>query len=310
MTSRSRKDRLGRGLAALLGETMPEESEAAEEGLGELEVERIVPNPFQPRREFAESELEELAGSIRENGLLQPLVVRSAGGTSDRPRYQLVAGERRLRAIRRLGWKKVPAVVRDVDDETLLVLALVENIQREALSPLEEAEGYQVLADEFGLTQEQIASTVGKDRSTVANMLRLLRLPPSIRKLLDQGSLAMGHARALLGADDPLKASELARKAASRGWSVREVERRVRKANAGGKGKTESKADGAGTKKDRGSLTVQALEEELRKVLSTRAEIRRSGKGEGAIVVPFRDDEDFERVFALIAGREAAEVLS
>ena len=310
MTSRSRKDRLGRGLAALLGETMPEESEAGDEGLGEVEVERIVPNPFQPRREFAESELEELASSIRENGLLQPLVVRSAGGTSDRPRYQLVAGERRLRAVRRLGWERVPAVVRDVDDETLLVLALVENLQREALGPLEEAEGYQVLADEFGLTQEQIASTVGKDRSTVANMLRLLRLPPSIRKLLDQGALAMGHARALLGADDPVKAGELARKAASRGWSVREVERRVRKANDSGAEKGGAKEAGAGKDRDRQDLAVQALEEELRKVLSTRAEIRRSGQGKGTIVVPFRDDEDFERVFALIAGREATDVLS
>jgi len=296
-------------LAALLGETMPEESEAAE-GLGELEVERIVPNPFQPRREFSDDELDELAGSIRENGLLQPLVVRPAGGRSDRPRYQLVAGERRLRAVRALGWEKVPAVVRDVDDETLLVLALVENIQREALSPLEEAEGYQVLAEEFGLTQEQIASTVGKDRSTVANMLRLLRLPPSIRKLLDQGALAMGHARALLGADDPVKAGELARRAASRGWSVREVERQVRKANGAGaetegSGKKSGKSDSG-----RRSLAVQALEEELRKTLSTKVEIRRSKKGVGRIVVPFRDDEDFERVFALIAGREATEVLS
>ncbi|MDX1566545.1 MAG: ParB/RepB/Spo0J family partition protein [Longimicrobiales bacterium] len=310
MTSRSRKDRLGRGLAALLGENLPEESEA-DEGLGELEVERIVPNPFQPRREFAESELKDLTTSIRANGLLQPLVVRPAGGSPDRPRYQLVAGERRLRAVRELGWERVPAVVRDVDDETLLVLALVENIQREALSPLEEAEGYQVLADEFGLTQEQIASTVGKDRSTVANMLRLLKLPPSIRKLLDQGALAMGHARALLGADDPLKASELARKAASRGWSVREVERQVRKANKQGSDESEGqeKKDPSPSG-DRASLTVQALEEELRKVLSTKVEIDRKRSGDGRIVVPFRDDEDFERVFALIVGRETTEVLS
>jgi len=309
MSSRSRKDRLGRGLAALLGENLPEES-GADEGLGELEVDRIVPNPFQPRREFAETELEDLASSIRENGLLQPLVVRPSGGSPDRPRYQLVAGERRLRAVRELGWSKVPAVVRDVDDETLLVLALVENIQREALSPLEEAEGYQVLADEFGLTQEQIAETVGKDRSTVANMLRLLKLPPSIRKLLDQGALAMGHARALLGAEDPIKAGELARKAASRGWSVREVERQVRRANDQGREQTSSGGDSRSGKSDRASLTVQALEEELRKVLSTKVEISRKKKGEGKIVVPFRDDEDFERVFALIAGRETTEVLS
>ncbi|NIP58336.1 MAG: ParB/RepB/Spo0J family partition protein, partial [Gemmatimonadetes bacterium] len=157
----------------------------------------------------------------------QPVVVRVAVDENG-SRFQLVVGERRLRAVRRLGWERVPAVVRDVDDRTLLVLALVENLQREALNPLEEAEGYRVLAEEFDLTQEEIARSVGKDRSTVANTLRLLKLPASIRELVGKGALTAGHARALLGVEDPTRAGELARKAASNDWSVREVERRVR----------------------------------------------------------------------------------
>lgn len=305
-----RKDRLGRGLAALLGENLPEE-EAAEEGVRELPTDRVVPNPFQPRREFAEGELRELSESIRENGLLQPLLVRPAGGTSEGPRYQLVAGERRLRAVRLLEWDRVPAVVRDVDDETLLVLALVENLQREALNPLEEAEGYQVLAEEFGLTQKEIARSVGKNRSTVANMLRLLRLPPSIRKMLESGALSVGHARALLAVDDSVRAAELARKAASNDWSVREVERRVRRLTKEKSDDREDEQDSAGPRMGGGRPpAVRALEEELRKVLSTRVEIRRKAQGRGEIRIPFRDDEDFERVFALVAGREATDVLS
>ena len=307
--SRPRKHRLGRGLAALLGENV-DEATASEEGIRELATESIVPNPFQPRREFSEDELQELSESIRENGLLQPLVVRPAGGKAERPRYQLVAGERRLRAVRLLDWERVPAVVRDVDDETLLVLALVENLQREALNPLEEAEGYQVLSEEFGLTQQEIAQSVGKSRSTVANMLRLLQLPPSIRKLLQRGALSMGHARALLGLDDGVRAGELARKAAANGWSVREVEERVRRAGREGASGDGGKRGGGKAGGGGRSPAVQALEEELRKVLGTRAEIRRSRKGRGEIRVPFRDDEDFERLFALIVGREATDVLS
>lgn len=309
--SRSSKDRLGRGLAALLGENLPEET-SAEEGVRELPTERIVPNPFQPRRQFPEGELRELSESIRENGLLQPLVVRPSGGTAERPRYQLVAGERRLRAVRLLEWQQVPAVVRDVDDETLLVLALVENLQREALNPLEEAEGYQVLAEEFGLTQQEIAHSVGKNRSTVANMLRLLRLPPSIRKLLENGALSVGHARPLLAVDDTVRAAELARKAASNSWSVREVERRVRRLTSDDTGGEEGQGRGRKTPGGAGGRppALQVLEEELRKALSTRVEVRRNADGRGEIRVPFRDDEDLERVFALIAGREATDVLS
>lgn len=302
-----KKERLGRGLAALIGQNVSEQPEGA---IQEIELEAIVPNPFQPRREFSEDELEDLSRSIRENGLLQPLLVRPSQTGRGRTRYQLVAGERRLRAVRLLEWERIPAVIREVDDQTLLVLALVENLQRQNLNPLEEAEGYQVLSEEFGLTQQEIAQSVGKDRSTISNMLRLLGLPPSIRKLLDGGALSMGHARALLALDDSVRAGELARRAASEGWSVREVERRVRKVMT-----SEEKEEGEeetarrpGTPRREGPV-LDALEEEIRTALATRAEIRRKKTGSGRIVIPFHDDEDFERLFALITGREAADVL-
>lgn len=302
------RDRLGRGLAALIGDDA--EGEPTAEGIQDVETDRIVPNPFQPRQEFTEDELRELADSIRENGLLQPLVVRpGGGGDGEGTRYQLVAGERRLRAVRLLEWEAVPAIVREVDDETLLVLALVENLQREELNPLEEARGYRTLSEEFGLTQEEIARSVGKDRSTVANMLRLLRLPPSIRKLLEKGALSMGHGRALLGLDDRVRAGELARKAVAGDWSVREVERRVRKATARDEQEQDRGDSDSGGGRSGKAPALRALQEELRKVLATRVEIRRSGSDGGQIRIDFHDDEDFERLFALIAGRETAEVL-
>ena len=295
-----RKDRLGRGLGALLGDYM-------EEPVGETEVRRvpvgsIVPNPLQPRQDFSEAELAELVLSISENGLLQPLLVRP--DTASAERYQLVAGERRFRSIQRLEWTDVPVVVREVSDEALLVLALVENLQREQLNALEEADGYQALIDRFGMTQEEVARAVGKERSTVANMLRLLKLPPSIRKLLQAGTLGMGHARALLSVDDPVRAGDLARRAVAEGWSVREVERQVRAA----RGARPRSADRGGRRAQ--DPLVRALEEALRERLATRVQIRAGGKkGKGVIEVPFHDTEDFERIFALIAGVEASELL-
>lgn len=300
--SRPRRERLGKGLGALLGEYM--DPPAATDGEGRrLPVGAIVPNPLQPRKEFSEEELAELVESIRENGLLQPLVVRPSPSADGR--YELVAGERRLRSVQRLDWEDVPVVVRDVDDEALLVLALVENLQREALGPLEEAEGYRTLGERFGLTQEEIARSVGKDRSTVANFLRLLKLPPSVRRLLEEGQLATGHARALLSLDDPMRAADLARRAVKEGWSVREVERRVRKDDA--REKSRSRTSG-GTSAARDPV-VRALEESLREALSTRVAIKGADAGKGVIEIPFHGTEDFERIFALLAGREASDVL-
>lgn len=294
----SRRDRLGKGLGALLGQYLDPEVEETE--IRRVRVAQVVPNPLQPRRTFTDAELGELADSIRENGLLQPLVVRPAPGNPDR--YELVAGERRFRAISRLGWEDVPVLVRDASDETLLVLALVENLQREALGPLEEAEGYKALGERFSMTQAEIARAVGKDRSTVANFLRLLNLPPSVRRLLESGELSMGHARALLSVPDPVRAGELARSAAREGWSVREIERRAAAhtpGSGGGRRKTEGTRD----------PVVRALEEALQDALSTRVVIKRSRKGKGVVEITFHGPEDFERLFELVTGREASEVV-
>ncbi len=292
----SRRDRLGKGLGALLGQYLDPEANEAE--IRRLKLSQIVPNPLQPRRTFTDAELGELAASIRENGLLQPLVVRPAPEAVDR--FQLVAGERRFRAVTSLGWEDVPVLVRDASDETLLVLALVENLQREALGPLEEAEGYKALSERFSMTQADIARAVGKDRSTVANLLRLLHLPPSVRKLLEAGDLSMGHARALLSVADPMRAGELARAAVREGWTVREVERRAAETGPS-KPKVRSERP-----KD---PLVLALETALQDSLSTRVNIRRSRKGKGVIEITFHGTDDFERVFELVTGLEASEVV-
>lgn len=289
------RDRLGKGLGALLGEYLEPEVESTD--IRTLPLSAIVPNPVQPRRVFKPEELEDLANSIRENGLLQPLVVRPSPHADDR--FELVAGERRYRAVTSLEWSEVPVVVRDADDETLLVLALVENLQREALNPLEEAEGYQALADRFDMKQAEIAKAVGKDRSTVANLIRLLQLPPSIRKLLEAGSLTQGHARALLTLDDPVFAGELARKAVAEGWSVREVERRA-KGKPTGSRKPAAKPQ---------SPVVAALETALQDHFHTRVELKPAKKGGGVITVAYHDDDDFERVFELLTGRSVEEVV-
>ena len=298
--TKGKDERLGRGLGALLGEYLTEETQVDSGEIRHLPLDRIRANPFQPRKEFQPEELEELADSIRENGLLQPLIVRSAPGV--RGGWELVAGERRLRAVSQLGWEEVPALVREVDDQTLLVLALVENLQREALGPLEEAEAYRVLGEAFGLTQGEIAKAMGKDRSTVANTLRLLQLPPSVRKLLADGALTAGHVRPLLAIDDPVRAGDIARKAAREGWSVRQVEELVK----GGRARGKKPSGGGATVQD---PVVHALQEELRSVLGTKVIVRRGRKGRGVIEVPFLSPEDFERVFQLLTGREATEVV-
>jgi len=298
-----KKERLGRGLGALLGDYgAGSDDGAAPQDVRNLALRRIVPNPHQPRKNFSQDELDELKSSIATNGLLQPLVVRPSPISEGR--YEIVAGERRFRSIQELGWDEVPVVVRDVDDETLLVLALVENLQREALNPMEEAEGYQALGESFDLTQAEIAGAVGKSRSAVANAIRLLRLPASIRKLVDAGDLSAGHARALLGLDDTVRMSELGRTAVSEGWSVRAMERAVAKESRS------SPSRGASTKERRRDPLVEALERALQERLSTRARIRGAARGKGTIEIPFHGTEDFERLFELIAGLEASDVVS
>ena len=266
---------------------------------------KVVPNPFQPRRDFGREELADLSQSIRENGLLQPIVVRPSPSLEG-DRYELVVGERRLRAVIELQWDEIPVVVREVDDRALLVLALVENIQREALNPLEEAEGFRLLVDEFGLTQEQIAEAVGKNRSTVANTLRLLRLPPSIRRLLEEGALSMGHARALLAIEDPRRLVELGRKAAREGWSVREVESRSRAGSAPSGKRRTGGGESSRTPED---PLLHALQEALQEAMGSRVRLKSSESGEGVIEIPFSSGDDFERVFKVITGRDAEWVM-
>jgi ParB family chromosome partitioning protein len=288
------KRRLGRGLEALLG--VPNVDEAARDGeLRELPLSEIEPNRFQPRRALDPAALEDLKRSLAANGLLQPVVVRETDGG-----YELVAGERRWRAARELGWKRIPAVVRDVDDRTLLTLALVENLQRASLSPIDEAVGYDRLVREFGLSQGDIAERVGRDRSTVANAIRLLKLPKGVQALLDSSALTAGHARALLCVEDEREILRLAREAVAKDWSVRETEHRARaphKADAarGAKGRTARRAAG--------TVEVRRIEDALRKKLGTDARVVVTGKGKGHVTLRFYSSDDLARLLEIITGR-------
>ncbi len=287
-------DRLGKGLGALLGDYLEPDLQPGE--VQKIRTGSILPNPMQPRRNFVQAELEELASSIEENGLLQPIVVRAAAAAGN---YELIAGERRLRAVGILGWDEVPSIVREASDKTLLVLALVENLQREALNPLEEAQGYASLGEQFDMKQADIAAAVGKNRSTVANLLRLLKLPVSVRRLVEDGSLSAGHARALLAVDDALRAAELGQQAAKEGWSVREVERRV-----AGISKKKRKRKRRATS----GPMVKAFEGQLRDHFSTRVTIREQAGRKGTIEIQYHGPEDFERIYELMTGQESSRV--
>ena len=283
--------RLGRGLEALLGPVNREQ--ATQEGaLREVLVQSIRPNPFQPRRAIDPAQLQELADSIEAAGLLQPVVVREAANGQ----YELIAGERRWRAVQKLGWAKIPVVVKEADDRTLLTLAIIENIQRAELSPLEEAASYQRLIDEFKASQGDVARLVGRDRSTVANALRLLKLPGEVRELLERRQLSEGHARALLGVTDERLLTRLAHAAVAEGWSVREVESRVRgeRPSAPKKGKGPAKPISADTRR---------VEEALRKHLGTDTKLFPKRRGRGLITVQYYSNDDLARLLELILGR-------
>jgi ParB family chromosome partitioning protein len=283
--------RLGRGLEALLG---PTREEAEREGsLVELPIRDIRPNPFQPRRDVDPEALEELKSSIKQAGLLQPVVVRPEPG--DRGGFELIAGERRLRACAALGWEKIPAVKRVVDDRTVLTLALIENLQRDDLSPVDEARGYERLIAEFQLTQQDVADAVGRDRSTVANALRLLKLPDAVLLMLHDGQLSVGHARALLALDDARTVTTLAREAVAQGLSVRDMEDRVR----GGR------APERRPRMKRGlapAPEVRRVEDTLRRRLGTDVRVSLRAKGKGQIHIAFYSNEDLARVLELILG--------
>lgn len=281
---------LGKGLSALI----PDAPEPARTAPVELDIDRLVPNTYQPRGQFDDARLEDLAQSIKANGVIQPIVVRRVDD-----QFHIIAGERRWRAAQKAGLTKVPVVVREVrtgDERSVLEMALVENIQRENLNPIDEALAYKRLADEFSLTQEQIATAVGKDRATVANVLRLLRLPAEVRADVAAGSLSMGHARALLSLANEGEQRRIARDVIARTLSVRETESIVRKA-------AEAPAKVSTADKPVADVHTRAAEERLRLRFGTRVRIVRQG-AKGRIEIDFGSEDELIRVFEQLTGDE------
>ncbi|MFL5487791.1 MAG: ParB/RepB/Spo0J family partition protein [Gemmatimonadaceae bacterium] len=291
MASEKTPRRLGRGLEALLGSATGLSS-SDEGSLKSVPISQIVRNPFQPRHEFDPQELSELQDSLKASGLLQPITVRRRPG---RDGFELIAGERRLRAATTLGWKEIPAIIKEIDDKTILTLALVENLQRTDLNPIEEGEGYHQLTKDFGLTQQQIAETVGKDRATVANMMRLLQLPDAVRQMLQRGELTMGHAKVLLGLDDPGKIVDLAQEIVRNGLTVREVERRLRDVDGPTRKKT-----GRPRASERQPAETRRIEDRLRRFLQTDAAIKVGPKNRGTLTIHFYSADDLERLLDLL----------
>ena len=283
----SESKRLGRGLEALLGPVSRREAEAGGT-LQELPVSAIRPNPYQPRARIDEPQFQELVSSLESAGLLQPIVVRRHLDS-----YQLIAGERRWRAAQKLGWEKIPAVIKEADDRTLLTLALVENLQRDNLSAIEEATSYQRLIDEFQVSQTEVARLVGRDRSTVANALRLLKLPAEVTAMVDDGRLSEGHARALLGLGDRTQILRLAQDTVTQGWSVRDLEVKVR----GARPATVRRA----------AVRQQApehrrVEDALRKRLGTDVRVTARRRGRGMLAISYYSEDDLSRVLDVILG--------
>jgi len=296
--------RLGRGLEALLAtRPAPAEQSTGEVGIGSghesvqrIQIAKIRPNPYQPRKEFGAEELAELESSLKESGLLQPISVRPV---PQGPGYELIAGERRLRAATRLGWTDIPAVVRDIDDRALLTLALVENLQRADLNPMEEAHGYQRLQTDFSLTQQQVAEVVGKERSTIANILRLLNLPVPVQQLVQAGHITLGHARALLTLGDEGVIVTMAQDIVVKGLSVREVEQRVRIQAPATEKRRKAPSEQSASK---GSAETRRIADELRRHLQTDVSISVTAKDHGNIQIAFYSSDDLERLLDLILG--------
>ena len=269
---------LGRGLSALIPDAP---APVLSERSLEVDSDLLRPNKHQPRSTMDDGKIEELARSIKSNGIIQPIVVRKVDGG-----YEIIAGERRWRASQRAGLLRVPVVVRDVPDDRLLAVALIENIQREDLNPIEEAHAYRKLGDDYQLTQEQIADAVGKDRSSIANYVRLLKLPLEVRNNVASGALSMGHARAILGLPDEVTQLRLSREVVSRSLSVRETEALVKRATQPRPAKKEPEKD----------VHTRAAEEKLRFALGTRARIVRRGKG-GRIEIDFSSEDELNRLY-------------
>ena len=288
---------LGRGLSSLIPTRpaeappkLPNEPKSAELPPNEIDIDLIDPNPVQPRSSFQAERLRELSESIRSNGIIQPLIVRRKGD-----RFELVAGERRWRAARLAELGRVPVVVQDLADNQLLEVSLIENIQREDLNPIEIAQAYDRLAKELHLSHEEVAKRTGKDRSTVTNMVRLLKLPEEVQVLLAEQRLSMGHARALLGLSSPELQLSLAEKASSQGFSVRQVEREVQKLN-------ETREPKEGDEPPKKDPNVKAAAEELQRVLGTRVRIVEKSDTRGRIEIEYYSQEELDRVYQFIIG--------
>lgn len=322
----SKKSALGKGLSALLPSDEQDERSDAEKESGDLsksqlyrfedkarllrrvadiELDSIRPNPYQPRQEFNDAALDELAASIEELGIIQPITVRALGDGQ----FEIISGERRLRAARRAGLKRLPAFVREANSEQMLEMALVENVQREELNPIEVALGYKRLLEECGLTQEEVAEKVSKSRATVANFLRLLRLPPRIQAALRDKHVSMGHARALITIDDEEAQVELLEATIDEDLSVREVERRARSWHEGQAAEEASEpapsdeepaADPADSAPDRDALQLASFRDKLRSHLSTQVKIKHKSDGEGRVEIAYYSEEDLERLLDLI----------
>jgi len=311
----SKKPALGRGLNALLPsiqEDSPDTKRVGELGnsrlynfedryrwvgrVAEIGVEHVRPNPYQPRQHFDETALDELAASIRQLGIIQPITVRDMGDGH----FEIISGERRLRAARRAGLNKIPAYVREADTEAMLEMALVENVQREELNPIEVAFGYQRLIEECNLTQEQVALKVSKNRATVTNFLRLLKLPPRIQAALRDGSISVGHARALINVTDEAVRDDILQQILNDGLSVRDVEDQVRAWNKAQEkpGKTEGPSP---VTSERDLLQIKALTDRLRSHFSTQIRIRHNAQGGGRIEMAYYSEEDLERLMELLA---------
>ncbi len=298
------KHGLGRGLGALIP---PGTATALAQGVREVLVAAIAPNPRQPRHKMNPDALRGLADSIKEHGLIQPLIVTPAPDSTElAPRYQLIAGERRWSAAKLAGLERVPVIVRGATPQEMLELALVENIQRADLNPLEEAAAYRSLMDDFGLTQEQVAAKVGKNRTTVANALRLLKLPPDIQTARADESISEGHARAILTVTDDQKQKALLRAVIDSGLSVRQTEEAARRANELPKPKAQvaparGAASAARAEREMPGAT-RALEDDFRKALGTKIQVSRSRKG-GKIVVYFYSEEELEAIYEKVVGK-------
>jgi len=278
---------LGKGLGALIPTT-----EAGGPGLSEVAVDLIVPNPMQPRQALDMEALQELADSIREHGLIQPLIVTSIQDPTSEAQYQIIAGERRWAAARMAGLTRVPVIVKEATPQEMLELALVENIQRADLNPLEEAAAYRQLMDDFGLTQEQVAERVGKSRVTVANSVRLLRLPDEVKQALAGNQISEGHARALLALNKRADQLQVLEAIVKRGLNVRQTEEMVRRIAAG----TQPRRQG-----EPPSPETEALENEFRHALGTKVKLFRSKKG-GKLVIQFYSEEELDAIYRIIVG--------